>query len=59
MEEYKPTGKCKKCGCGKAATKYMGRSFSANGDEDYLLRTCERCSYVWKEEPLNRGLSDD
>jgi hypothetical protein len=45
---YNPHASCKKCGHGFVTTKHV--TF-LGGHHDALRRECERCRYVWNEEP--------
>lgn len=38
---------CPKCGCWETAYKYVS-------SRDFIRRTCERCGYVWTEEPVQK-----
>jgi len=40
---------CDKCGCNVTTTQYHIQM-----TDEFLIRTCTRCNYRWKESPLDQ-----
>lgn len=62
MNPFDHTSKCPKCGHKEVSTVYhkagehgaglCTAGIGCKGAPEYLLRTCQRCHFNWREKPL-------